>query len=589
MNLRPTNPIDSRNFQRGGSHGGNLRHAAFAWIRRTEALAVAVATLASGAVAATQMRSAVLAANSAVTSSTTAAQSGDLAALNSIASGTVNQSAADSTGSQELPTSISASIPDDATLTSPSVAVTDDGTALDVQTGEQITDPQIVGTEDTPPDPLAATGGTHYTPLSVGEAREQIADDATATASTVADEGTADEGIADEGTADEGTAVAQNASYQGNSWGAYWNGSTIYNHDGSAAITNAKFMVDVSVFQKTIDWAAVKASGVQGAIIRVGYGWDNPMDSTAAYNIQQCKRLGIPFGIYLYSYAANTSEGAAEGHTVVRYLKELGVSASDMSYPIYYDLEKWSWTGHSPSQDPNVNASILRSFVSTLANAGYGNVSVYSYTSYLNTALNSSYIHSLTTWVAQYGAKLQYTAYGSAANGQVYKGWQYHDAGRVSGISGNVDLDAFSHQTYENVAAGTTFRLYNPNTGEHFFTLNGNEQKMLVQLGWYDEGIAWVATTTSKQVPVYRFYNPNTGEHHYTIAVVEKNMLTSVGWKYEGIAWYSDPKQTVPIYRVYNPNAKAYSHLYTVNANEAFMLARAGWNREGIGWYAVGL
>ena len=572
----------------GFEYSSDPHRGAVAWIRRVEAVAVAVATLASCAVAFGQMHSAASVIAGA------AVHDGNVTVLGGSASQQVDavsgQTAGQTSGGQELPSAIDASIPDDATLISKSVAVTDDGTALDAQTGEEITDATIIGTQDTPPDPLVATGGTHYTPLPVGEARQQIADEtqgadagqAATVASAASDTSVASDDVIAQ--AAEGI-VAHNASYQGNPWGAYWKGSTIYNHNGSAAVQNANFVIDVSQFQGTINWAAVKAAGVQGAIIRVGYGWDNPMDPTAAYNIAQCKALGIPFGVYLYSYAATAAEGAEEGRTVARYLHQLGLTSANLAYPIYYDLENWNWTGHAPSKDPNVNASIVRSFVSALSSAGYSNVSVYSYTDYLNTALNSSYIHSLTTWVAQYGAKLQYSSYGSSASGTAYKGWQYSDCGSISGISGNVDLDAFST---DSVTFGTTYRLYNPYTGEHFYTLNGGERAKLITLGWRDEGIAWVASSTTT-VPVYRLYNPNAGEHHYTMSLPEKNMLVVAGWRYEGVAWYSDPKRVVPIYRVYNPHAWANGHLFTVDANEASMLAKAGWNREGIGWYAAGL
>lgn len=82
-------------------------------------------------------------------------------------------------------------------------------------------------------------------------------------------------------------------------------------------------------------------------------------------------------------------------------------------------------------------------------------------------------------------------------------------------------------------------------------------------------------------------YNPNAGDHHYTVHLFEKNHLVSVGWRYEGIGWYSDTKKSVPLYRAYNPNAKAGSHNYTVSNNEQQILLRAGWRNEGIAWYGV--
>ena len=129
------------------------------------------------------------------------------------------------------------------------------------------------------------------------------------------------------------------------------------------------------------------------------------------------------------------------------------------------------------------------------------------------------------------------------------------------------------------------YRLYNPNSGEHFYTKNGVERDMLKGVGWKDEGIGWYAPT--KGDPVYRLYNPNAGDHHYTLNGNEKDMLVKVGWRYEGVGWYSDTKKTIKLYRAYNPNAKAGSHNYTVNGAEQEMLIKTGWKDEGLAWYGA--
>lgn len=130
------------------------------------------------------------------------------------------------------------------------------------------------------------------------------------------------------------------------------------------------------------------------------------------------------------------------------------------------------------------------------------------------------------------------------------------------------------------------YRLYNPNSGEHFYTASVYEKNSLIDIGWLYEGSGWKAPKSSS-TPVYRLYNPNAGDHHYTVNVNEKDSLVSVGWNYEGIGWYSDDAEGVPLYRQYNPNAKAGAHNYTVNANERDNLVSLGWNDEGIGWYGV--
>ena len=142
-----------------------------------------------------------------------------------------------------------------------------------------------------------------------------------------------------------------------------------------------------------------------------------------------------------------------------------------------------------------------------------------------------------------------------------------------------------------NAAAADTqimWRLYNPNTGEHFYTKDTNERDHLASVGWNKEGQGWVAPVKSN-TPVYRLYNPviKGGDHHYTTKAGERDILVSLGWKDEGIGWYSDDAKTVPLYRQYNPNADTGTHNYTVNTNERDNLERLGWKDEGVGWYAV--
>lgn len=129
------------------------------------------------------------------------------------------------------------------------------------------------------------------------------------------------------------------------------------------------------------------------------------------------------------------------------------------------------------------------------------------------------------------------------------------------------------------------YRLYNPNSGEHFYTASVTERDHLDQIGWDDEGIAWYAPTETGD-PVYRLYNPYAGDHHYTMDRAEADNLVSVGWNDEGIGWHSDGKE-VPVYRLYNPNAVTGTHHYTTSVEERDFLDEIGWNYEGIGWYGI--
>ena len=138
-------------------------------------------------------------------------------------------------------------------------------------------------------------------------------------------------------------------------------------------------------------------------------------------------------------------------------------------------------------------------------------------------------------------------------------------------------------------AANPMNRLYNPNSGEHFYTASIEEKAALVNLGWNDEGYGWVAPQEKDStVPVYRVYNPNAGDHHYTMNKGERDTLVAYGWKDEGIGWYSDTNKTVAVYRQYNPYANgAGAHNYTTDKAENDYLVSLGWTPEGKAWYGL--
>lgn len=142
-----------------------------------------------------------------------------------------------------------------------------------------------------------------------------------------------------------------------------------------------------------------------------------------------------------------------------------------------------------------------------------------------------------------------------------------------------------SEVSYESLGLGWTriYRLFNPNSQEHFYTTSLEEWEGLTRIGWIGEQEGWVAPTSG--TPVYRLYNPNSGMHHFTKSQNEKNTLSSLGWRYEKIAWYSDPFEEDPIYRQYNPNNGI--HHYTSSWNERSSLLNAGWQDEGTCWYGV--
>ena len=131
------------------------------------------------------------------------------------------------------------------------------------------------------------------------------------------------------------------------------------------------------------------------------------------------------------------------------------------------------------------------------------------------------------------------------------------------------------------------FRMYNPNTGEHFYTGSTEERDNLVAVGWQYEGVGFTFPLTTGK-PVYRLFQPSTGEHLYTMDEEEKAKLMAEGWNYEGIAFNSGFENEVPQFRLHNPNATVGAYHFTASTEERDTLLAAGWEYKGIGWYSLG-
>ena len=184
--------------------------------------------------------------------------------------------------------------------------------------------------------------------------------------------------------------------------------------------------IDVSSFQKEIDWQKVADSDVSYAIIRCGYGNDeiSQDDSYWKYNADECTRLGIPFGVYIYSYAMNVEEAKSEAEHVLRL-----VEGYDLSYPIYFDLEDEKYTGKLTNKEI---ADIAEVFCDTVEAAGY-DVGIYANLYWFNNKLTDSRFDQWPKWIAQYNSQCDYRG--------EYTMWQCTSSGIVDGIEGTVDLN----------------------------------------------------------------------------------------------------------------------------------------------------
>ena len=397
-----------------------------------------------------------------------------------------------------LPSQVSEAIPDDATVVSENLVVTPGGEVKDIETGDTVTDARLVGTPDAPADPLAKTDGKSFIPVDAESVKNAVADnsgDSPAPASNVAYKIDGAAYTAAQ-TPRDATSYVRTAALQGNQYGAYWgtyNGSpAFFEADGTLFAQQAKGVIDVSEWQGTIDWAKVKKAGVQGAIIRLSFGSGNRLDRQVQRNVAECKRLGIPFGIYMYSYAESAEDGNAEGEDTVAKLRQIGVTPKDLSYPVYYDTEDWTggWSGHTAPTDPNVWNGAVNNWFSKLKAAGYADLSVYSYPKYLKSALNKAEIWAKTRWIASYGPRAGFEI---ATND---RGWQYTSSGSVDGIDGTVDLNAFGVKTAPKPSVTPSA------------PTNQGSQATVITNGWVGSGDSLRWYENGKAVASHAFYDP---------------------------------------------------------------------------------
>ena len=206
-----------------------------------------------------------------------------------------------------------------------------------------------------------------------------------------------------------------------------------FNPDGVLREQGFKRIADISYHQGKIDWDTLWSSGeIDGVILRIGY--NGVEDSLFKEYLSNVKRLNIPYGVYLYSYAHNPAEAIFEANATVQMLSKYDVNPD---YPVYYDIESYSIPSQNESSDDISQEDyegMVYNFSNRLQAAGY-ETKVYTYLNYAMNRFNEN-TRSMVDWIAHYtswdcGYELP------------HRGWQYTSTGRLPGISTNVDLNIF--------------------------------------------------------------------------------------------------------------------------------------------------
>lgn len=252
------------------------------------------------------------------------------------------------------------------------------------------------------------------------------------------------------GSSMEGEPLAAALDARSANGSPYWGGSnaskTFYNGFDEVFASPALKVIDVSEWQGTIDWNKVKNSGVDAVILRFAHSTSH-FDKQFERNLSEVRRLGIPFGLYIFSTAQNSNDATSEAYFTQQIVSKYGLY--DLSLPIFYDLESF-YDGNGNPISPNSASAyegIVNAFFNTLSGFGINNVSIYSGRWYTDTYLKAASVRPRVSWIAEYGPKLK-TSFSCA--GQY--GWQYTSSERLNGITANtVDMSAFSSADFVNV------------------------------------------------------------------------------------------------------------------------------------------
>lgn len=189
--------------------------------------------------------------------------------------------------------------------------------------------------------------------------------------------------------------------------------------------------IDVSKWQKEIDWDKVKNEGVDFAIIRCGYRGSVTgslvEDPYFEQNIKGARAAGIKVGVYFFTQAVNEVEAVEEASMVISLVRDY-----ELQYPVFIDTEGAGGNGRADSLNVGERTAVCEAFCTTVKNAGL-EAGVYASRNWYNNKLTASTLESYAIWLAEYRSVPLYQGY--------YQMWQYTSKGKINGINGNVALN----------------------------------------------------------------------------------------------------------------------------------------------------
>lgn len=203
------------------------------------------------------------------------------------------------------------------------------------------------------------------------------------------------------------------------------------NTDMQFAAGGARLGIDVSKWNKTIDWEQVQDAGIEFAIIRCGYRGASSgalvLDPMYEKNIKGAIAAGIPVGVYFFTQATNEVEAVEEASMVIRLIEDY-----DVDYPVFLDSESAGGKGRADVLDAEERTKIHKAFLETISAAGY-ETGIYGSRNWLDGEIDMTELSDYKTWLAEYTDIPAYDEY--------YHMWQYTSKGTVPGIGTRVDLN----------------------------------------------------------------------------------------------------------------------------------------------------
>lgn len=288
-------------------------------------------------------------------------------------------------------------------------------------------------------------------------------------------------------------------------------------------------LIDISKHQGNINFDAVKADGVDGVIIRAGFGRNN-IDEKFYKNIEGCEKAGLPVGIYWFSYAYSVGMAANEALYCLDAIK-----GHKITLPIFFD---WEYDSNDYAKKKGVRATetlvtaMTQAFCKSISDAGY-KAGYYLNEDYRLHMIDETKLGRYHSWYARYNATV---------NPSGYDIWQYSSKGKVKGINGDVDLDwlvndsllgsiepAMTKKTNEEIASEVLLGIWG----------TGNTRKQRILAAGYDyDAIQKIVNSKMDKTPKKKSNEEIAKEVKAGLwgnGNARKKKLAAAGYDYEAI------------------------------------------------------